>query len=436
MITFDWIIQNFINFASFKRFGCYTLMKVAIIGAGAAGCFCAVNLKRSFPDAVVEVFEGGSKALAKVAITGGGRCNLTNSFEGIKDLKEAYPRGDKLMKRMFCVFDHNDTMSWFEREGVRLVTQDDHCVFPASQDAMQIVHTLLHRMSQSGVELNLKHKCTNISPISEGYEISFLVNGEKEIQRQFDKVIVTTGGSPKRKVLAFLEGLDLEIVEPAPSLFTFNIKDAITSLMGAVVENVSVKLAGTKHKASGPLLITHWGMSGPAILKLSSYAARILFENDYKATLLVKWLGEEHNEQTAMVLLHEIFEKNKQKQISSVHPDCLTSRIWQYIIDKCEIPFDKKVAEIGKKQLNILLATLTNDTYKIEGQSRFKEEFVTCGGIALSNINMNTLETKKYPGLFFAGEVLDVDAITGGFNLQAAWSMGYVISRQCLQSHA
>ena len=387
-------------------------MKVAIIGAGAAGCFCAINMKQKHPDAVVEVFEAGTRALAKVAITGGGRCNLTNSFAGIKNLKEAYPRGEKLMKRMFCVFDHKATMEWFEKHGVRLVTQEDNCVFPASQEAMQIVHTLLYLMEKEGVKLHLSHKCTDIG----------------EYLSKYDKVVVTTGGSPKMTGLSFLNGLDLEIATPIPSLFTFNIKDPITKMMGAVVEGVCVKLAGTKFKSSGPLLITHWGMSGPAILKLSSHAARYLAENEYKATLLVNWLGENYNEESALNLIHDIIERNRQKQISSVHPEGLTSRMWSYIIDKCGIPSDKKLAEIGKKQLNILAATLTNDSYQIDGQSRFKEEFVTCGGVALSNIDLNTLEAKKYPGLYFAGEVLDVDAITGGFNLQAAWSMAYVIA--------
>lgn len=406
-------------------------MKVAIIGAGAAGCFCAVNIKRMNPDAVVEIFEGGSRPLAKVAITGGGRCNLTNSFEGIRNLGEAYPRGDKLMKRMFSVFDHNDTMEWFEQEGVRLVTQDDNCVFPASQDAMQIVHTLLRAMDKEGVILHTRHKAMRIiHHPSSIITISFIANGETEVIREFDHVIVTTGGSPKRSGIGFLDDLDLEIMEPVPSLFTFNIKDPITALMGAVVEGASVKLAGTKFKSCGPLLITHWGMSGPAILKLSSYAARYLAENQYRASLLVNWLGDDYNDQSALTMLQDIAKRNPQKQISSVHPEMLTSRIWQYLIEKCGIPSDRRFAELSKKHYNVLVTTLTNDTYRIDGQSRFKEEFVTCGGVALSNINMNTLEAKKYPGLYFAGEVLDVDAITGGFNLQAAWSMAYVIAQQ------
>lgn len=421
-------------------------MKVAIIGAGAAGCFCAINMKRNHPDAIVEVFESSSHPLAKVAITGGGRCNLTNSFEGIGNLSEAYPRGDKLMKRMFGVFDNEATMYWFENEGVRLVTQDDNCVFPASQDAMQIVNTLLHGMQRSGVVLHTRHKAMRITPIAlteealsektsqdkdpgkYRYEIALLVDGEKELIRDFDKVVVTTGGSPKRSGIGFLDGLDLEIAEPIPSLFTFNINDPITALMGVVVENASAKIASTKYKSSGPLLITHWGMSGPAILKLSSYAARYLAENDYKATLLVNWLGDDYNEQSAQELVQSLIARNPNKQISSVHPEALTSRMWTYLVTKCNIPHERRMCELSKKHINVLCATLTNDTYRIEGQSRFKEEFVTCGGVALSNINQNTLEAKKYPGLFFAGEVLDVDAITGGFNLQAAWSMGYVIA--------
>ena len=411
----------------------FVAMKVAIIGAGAAGCFCAVNLKRNHRDAVVEVFEASSRPLAKVAITGGGRCNLTNSFEGIGNLAEAYPRGDKLMKRVLSVFDHEATMRWFEGEGVRLLTQADHCVFPVSQDAMQIVNTLVVGMERSGIVMHTRHRAMRITPIpattdneAMRYEIAFMVDGQRELVRDFDKVIVTTGGSPKRSGIGFLDALDLEINDPVPSLFTFNIADPITQLMGAVAEGASVRLAGTKFRSSGPLLITHWGMSGPAILKLSSYAARHLAVNSYKATLLVNWLGEEHNEQTAQTVVRDLIVRNPQKLITSVHPEMLTSRMWTYLIGKCNIPADRRFNELSKKHINVLCAALTNDTYPIDGQSRFKEEFVTCGGVALSNINPNTLEAKKYPGLFFAGEVLDVDAITGGFNLQAAWSMGYV----------
>ena len=447
-------------------------MKVAVIGAGAAGCFCAIELKRRIPSASVEVFEAGPKALAKVAITGGGRCNLTNSFEGISSLSEAYPRGDKLMKRLFRSFDNNDTWRWFENEGVRLVLQSDHCVFPASQNAMEIVSTLLARMRQEGVVLRTNHKVTGIFPRPEGgYTLSTEFSGRQSLrqaqrpvcsaleqvnlapapvksvpelvegpmlpnsQRQHrldysaDIVIVTSGGSPKLSGLGFLDALNLEIIPPIPSLFTFNIPGSpVRELMGTVVENASASLAGTKFKANGPLLITHWGMSGPIILKLSSYAARYLADNEYSVSLSVNWLGDS-SEQGVRDRISSLSKDNPQKLILNTHPSELPSRLWAYLISKVGIREVSRWAELGSKGMNRLVNTLINDEYQIRGKSRFKEEFVTCGGVALSNINLNTLECKTHPGLYFAGEVLDVDAITGGFNLQAAWSMGYVIAQ-------
>lgn len=442
-------------------------MKVAIVGAGAAGCFCAVELKRRMPSASVEVFEAGTTALAKVAITGGGRCNLTNSFEGISSLSAAYPRGDKLMKRLFRSFDQRSTWQWFENEGVKLVLQEDHCVFPASQDAMEIVNTLQARMRQAGVVLHIRHKVSGINPCSDGgYELSIedaecIGRSLRQAQRpdslapesiisvpepvegpilqksqRLDKhncladiVVVTTGGSPKLSGLGMLDGLDLEIVPPVPSLFTFNLPGSpVRELMGTVVENASASLVGTKFKASGPLLITHWGMSGPAILKLSSYAARYLAENEYSATLSVNWFGDA-GEQDVRDRITALSKDSPQKQILNTHPSELPSRLWNYLISKCGIREDTRWAELGSKGMNRLVNTLINDEYQIRGKSRFKEEFVTCGGVALSNINLNTLESKNHPGLYFAGEILDVDAITGGFNLQAAWSMGYTVAR-------
>lgn len=434
-------------------------MKIAIIGAGAAGCFCAVELKRRMPSASVEVFEAGAKALAKVAITGGGRCNLTNSFEGISSLSAAYPRGDKLMKRLFRTFDQKSAWQWFENEGVKLVLQEDHCVFPASQDAMEIVNTLLARMRQAGVTLHTKRKVTGIFPRPDGgYTLSVselskvqslrhaqlprgsvleLVEGpmSQKYQRRDDRnfqadiVVVTTGGSPELSGLGMLDGLELEIVPPVPSLFTLNLPGSpVRELMGTVVDNANASLVGTKLKAAGPLLITHWGMSGPAILKLSSYAARYLAEKEYSATLSVNWFGG-LGEQDVRDRILSLSKDNPQKQILNSHPSELPSRLWNYLISKCGIREDTRWAELGSKGMNRLVNTLINDEYQIRGKSRFKEEFVTCGGVALSNINLNTLESKNHPGLYFAGEVLDVDAITGGFNLQAAWSMGYTVAR-------
>lgn len=380
---------------------------VAIIGAGAAGCFCAAELRRVAPEVAVTVFEAGSKPLAKVAITGGGRCNLTNVFEGIRSLAEAYPRGERVMKRALKAFSQEDTIRWFSERGVPCTLQEDHCWFPVSQDAMDIVRCLLREMK--GVELKLN------TPI-------------KTLPQGFDYVVVTTGGM--NKGASFLEDLGLEIIPPVPSLFTLNIPDkSLTALMGLVV-NASISLQGTPFKACGPLLITDWGISGPATLKLSSYAARHLAESQYKGTVAINWLDRAENEVREM--LQKSASGSPQKQIANT-PLLLQQRLWEHIISKAGLRKDIRWAELGSKGLNRLTAALTQDTYPVSGKGKFKEEFVTAGGIGLSNIDLSTLECKRYPGLFFAGEILDIDAITGGFNLQAAWSTGYVCAQSILK---
>ena len=343
--------------------------------------------------------------MAKLAITGGGRCNLTNDFQGIRSLAEAYPRGERVMKRALKEFSQEDVIAWFTARGVPCVLQDDHCWFPQSQDAMDVVRCLQKGMKGADLRLN--------SAVS-------LVSKERD---SFDAVVITTGGASKG--LPFLDGLDLEIVPPVPSLFTFTVKDpALNALTGLVVE-ASIGLQGTSFRALGPLLITDWGLSGPATLKLSSYAARHLAENGYKGTVLVNWLNSNENEVRA--LLQKLAAENPQKLISSVHP--VQQRLWEHLVGKAGLRPGLRWAELGSKGLNRLVAVLTNDSYPLSGKSRFREEFVTAGGVALSNINLNTLESKQYPGLYFAGEVLDIDAITGGFNLQAAWSTAYLCAR-------
>ena len=395
-------------------------MTISIIGAGAAGCFCAAELRRRLPDARIDVFEAGTKPLAKVAITGGGRCNLTNSFEDIRSLSEVYPRGDRLMKRLLRVFSQEDTWRWFESAGVPLVLQDDHCVFPQSQDAMDIVHALLRRMD--GVNLRLRTPVHSVMPGPTGH---LLVDGEP-----YDAVVVTTGGAPKG--LPMLDGLGLEWVPTVPSLFTFTVQDeGLRSLMGLVVK-ASVSIPGTAFQADGPLLITDWGLSGPAVLKLSSYAARHLHDAGYKAPLSINWLALNENEVRA--LLREMAGGNPRKQVTSTPPARLQSRLWNHLVRKAGIRSDIRWAELGSKGLNRLVATLTQDPYTMAGKTKFREEFVTCGGVSLSNIDPSTLACRRYPGLYFAGEVLDVDAVTGGFNLQAAWTTGYVAARSIASS--
>ena len=399
-------------------------MKIAIIGAGAAGCFAAIEIKRRCPEAVVTVYESGRKALAKVAVTGGGRCNLTNSFGGVRSIEAVYPRGARLMKRLLREFSHKDAYQWFEREGIRLTTQEDNCVFPVSQDAMEIVDKLLWLMRRHGVGLKTGHRVERITH-DDVYTLQFS-NGESV---EADKVIVTTGGSPKLSGLKMLDGLGLDIVDPVPSLFSLCLtNNPITDMTGTVVEDVHTSIVGTKMKAEGPLLITHWGLSGPAVLKLSSYGARLLHDCNYKAKIAVNWFGSA-NENEVMELLYEMSIRHPQKQVQSVYPDRFNSRLWLHLLACAGIRPEMRWAEMGRKSFNRMAAMLTNHIFDISGKNKFKDEFVTCGGVALSNINPSTLESRHHPGLYFAGEVLDVDAITGGFNLQAAWTMGYIVAK-------
>ena len=412
------------------------MKRIAVIGAGAAGCFCTAELRRLRPDFRVDVYESGPKALAKVAITGGGRCNLTNSFAGIRSLVEAYPRGERLMKRLLRQFSQEDTWRWFESAGVPLVLQKDHCVFPQSQDAMDIVRALLRRMEGANLLLRTPvHRIEtpdqvggdgenipaggdrNVMPGLTGH---LLVNGEP-----YDAVVVTTGGAPKG--LPLLNGLDLEWVTTVPSLFTFTIQDeGLRNLMGLVVD-ASVSIPGTAFKADGPLLITDWGLSGPAVLKLSSYAARHLHGTGYRAPLSVNWLAR--NEARAREILQETAAGNPRKQVSNTPVAGLQARLWNHLTAKAGLRTDIRWAELGSKGLNKLVNVLTQDAYEIAGKTKFREEFVTCGGVALGNLDPATLESKRHPGLYFAGEVLDIDAITGGFNLQAAWTTAFTVAR-------
>lgn len=412
-------------------------LNIAIIGAGAAGCFAAIEIQRQRPDAVVTVYESASRPLAKVAITGGGRCNLTNTFAEVDNLAAVYPRGDKLLRRALNAFSEHDTWEWFEREGVRLVAQDDQCVFPQSQDAMEIVRTLTGLMMRHGVTLRTHHKAASIRHESDGYHITFA--DEHCPPAVADRVLVTAGGQPRTKGFDMLAPLGLRIEAPVPSLFTFNIEGHWhTELMGCVVEHTTVTLAGTKLKSSGPLLLTHWGMSGPAILRLSSYAARLLAERDYKGTLVVNWLGAITDDAARQMLQH-VAADNPRKLITTTPPQGITARFWQALLERYDIvapAADKLIprwAELGKKQLSRMVTALTADVHTITGRCAFKEEFVTCGGVSLKEVNPTTMESRQHPGLFFAGEVLDIDALTGGFNLQAAWSTGYVAAQNIIK---
>lgn len=386
-------------------------MKTAIIGGGAAGFFLAVNLKEMMPEMEVTIFERSNRVLAKVEVSGGGRCNCTNSFAEVSDLSQVYPRGHRLMKRLFNVFNHEDAYRWFEDHGVPLVTQEDECVFPQAQDSHAIINCFLSLARRYHINICTGRKIQSLNEL----------NG-------YDYIAVTTGGSPKGEGLRWLAELGHEIETPVPSLFTFSIADdKLRALQGLVVEAAAF-LPGTKYRAEGPLLITHWGMSGPAILRLSSYAARHLADNHYQAPLCINWLQQ--GESDIQSALHEQCVREPKKLLTTCNPFGLQQRLWAYLLEKA---LDQRASlrwsELNKKDINRLVNILMNDNYQIAGRAAFKDEFVTCGGISLKAVNTSTLESRHVPHLYFAGEVLDIDGITGGFNFQAAWTTAYTVAR-------
>jgi predicted Rossmann fold flavoprotein len=399
-------------------------MKIAIIGGGAAGFFAAITAKENHPEAQVVIFEKSQKLLAKVFMSGGGRCNVTNACETVEELCKAYPRGGRSLKKAFYIFSNKHAIEWFESRGVPLVIQDDGRVFPASQRSQTIVDFFLEESRKLGIDVKTGEGIKAIKPGDEQWELHFA--NEDHHSELFDRVIVATGGSPKRNGLEWLEKLGHRIEDPVPSLFSFNMpSESIQELMGVSVESAIVRIPGTKLAATGPLLITHWGMSGPTILKLSSFGARILNELDYDFKLLVNWANELNNDHVVKHL-DNIIKEYSSKTITNYRPYSLPSRLWVYLLEKIEITQDKHWSELGKKGLNKLVNVLTNDEYAVKGRTTFKEEFVTCGGVSLESIDLTTMQSKVVKNLYFAGEILDIDGITGGFNFQAAWTTGWI----------
>ncbi len=387
-------------------------MKTAVIGGGAAGFFLAVNLKEAVPEMAVTIFERSNRVLSKVAVSGGGRCNCTNTFADVRDLSAVYPRGHRLMKRLFKTFDYRDAYAWFEHHGVPLVVQEDQCVFPAAQDSKAIIDCFLSLARRYQIEIRQGEKISSLAELSD-----------------YDFVAVTTGGSPTGEGLKWLAALGHELEPPVPSLFSLRVdNEAFCGLMGTVVNDVTVHLPGTKFRAEGPLLITHWGVSGPAILRLSSYAARHLADNSYMVSLSVNWL--QSDEATVLSALAEMTIRQPQKQLSTFNPFGLSQRLWNHLLSETlGVRSQIRWSEMNRKDMNRLTNTLVNATYSVVGRAPFKDEFVTCGGVSLKSINPATLESRHVPHLYFAGEVLDIDGITGGFNFQAAWTTAYVVQQ-------
>ena len=386
-------------------------MRTAIIGGGAAGFFLAVNLKEQIPEMEVTIFERNQRVLAKVAVSGGGRCNCTNSFRSVSDLSAVYPRGHRLMKRLFNVFDHRDAYRWFEQHGVPLVVQDDECVFPQAQDSQAVIDCFLSLSRRYHIDIRTHSPVSSLADVAD-----------------YDFVAVTTGGSPRGEGLRWLADLGHEVEQPVPSLFTFSIADPrLQRLQGLVVQDAVAHIPGTRLRAAGPLLITHWGMSGPAILKLSSHAARLLAEQDYRAPLAISWTGGD--EAAIRQSLAAMMAGQPQKLLTTYGLFALPQRLWAYLVERalgarCSVRW----SELNKKDLNRLVNTLCNDQYEIAGRAAFKDEFVTCGGISLKAVCPATLESRHVPRLYFAGEVLDIDGVTGGFNFQAAWTTAFTVA--------
>ena len=413
-------------------------MTIAIIGGGAAGYFLAVALKELDKSHSVTIYESGSKPLRKVKVSGGGRCNISNTFADVKDLKDVYPRGHKLLKRLFKAFSPQDAQQWWEDHGVRLVAQDDECIFPVSQDSQTVIDTLTILCKRYGVQTVFNTRIDSIAELlgreNNGSESPSTcrarISEPHSAATRYDAVVLATGGISRHSAIYDeLLALGHEMSEPIPSLFTFSIEDeSLRSLTGLVVESAEMKIPGTKFRSTGALLITHWGVSGPATLKLSSHAARHLADCDYRSPLSINWLGCSFAEAEAS--LSQFISANRKKEITTCPFPQLQNRLWQHLLRRCGIIPAQPILHyhsLSRKQINRLLETLTNDTYTISSRYKHKDEFVTCGGVSLSSVDKNTLESKHLPGLYFTGEVLDIDGITGGFNFQACWTTAMTV---------
>lgn len=399
-------------------------MKVAVVGGGAAGFFAAFSVRAHHPKASIVIFEKSAKVLAKVKVSGGGRCNVTTSITSMADLVAQYPRGGRLLKGLFHQFQPRHTVAWFAQRGVDLKTEPDGRMFPISNTSQTIVDCFEREAKQARIDLRLGAWVRQLHKVDGHIELR--VNDELF---RFDKVIVTTGGSPNPEGLRWLSDMGHAIERPVPSLFTFNLpNDSITALMGVSTDQAVVRLAGTKFAEKGAVLVTHWGLSGPAVLRLSAFAARWLNESGYKAQVLVNWSGIEREADLRSVL-HDYLGRSPKALLGSKNPFGLPTRLWTYLIDQAQLNAEILNREVGGKALNKLVNEVMNNPHLMSGKTTFKDEFVTCGGISATSINANTLESRHVPGLYFAGEVLDIDGVTGGFNFQAAWTTGFVAGK-------
>lgn len=400
--------------------------RIIVIGGGAAGFFAAINAAQMHPGVEVTLLEKTNKLLSKVRVSGGGRCNVTHACFDNGILVKQYPRGEKELRNVFSRFSTNDTINWFEQRGVKLKTEADGRMFPTTDNSETIVSCLLREAEKANVKIKMG---VDVEEIFKNEDGTFSLNAKGGGIFSCERLIIACGGNSKNEAYEWLRKIGHTVVKPVPSLFTFNIPDnGLTKLMGVSVPFAKVKVAGTKLETEGPLLITHWGMSGPAVLKASAWGARSLSDLGYNFTALINWLPK-HTEEKLRIEFNDQREESPAKIVAANCPLELPKRLWEYLAEKSNIPETARWADLSKKNINQLVNNILNDEYKVRGKTTFKEEFVTCGGISLKEVDLSSMQSKMVPGLFFAGEVLDVDGITGGFNFQNAWSTAWIAAQ-------
>lgn len=398
---------------------------LVVIGGGAAGFFCAVNAARMNPSLKVIIVEKTNKLLSKVKVSGGGRCNVTHACFEIPALLKKYPRGTNFLKKAFHQFNTTDCVQWFEQRGVKLKTEADGRMFSITDSSQTIIDCLMKEANKHNVEVKMNAEVKEIKVQNSKFKIAFA--NQETVESDF--VTIACGGYPKSSMFSWLTSLGHTIEAPVPSLFTFNMPgNSITQLMGVVAENASVKIVGSKLSEQGPLLITHWGMSGPAILKLSAWGARELANRNYHFYININWVPE-YNEQSLRESWQQIRTQHSSQKIGNRNPFALPNRLWIYLLNESGINEDIRWADLPGKEQNKLRKNLTAQEFEVKGKTTFKEEFVTCGGIKLTEVDANTMQSKLIPNLYFAGEILDVDGITGGFNFQHAWTSGWIAAK-------
>lgn len=400
-------------------------MLFAVIGGGASGFMAALTAAENHPNDKVIIFEKSREVLSKVRISGGGRCNVTHQPSSPTSFAKNYPRGQSFLKKILTQFDATDTMRWFESRGVRLKTEPDGRVFPQTNSSQTIIQCLLEQADRLGVEIRTGVSVKNFEIIDN----QFLLHLHNDAPLKVDRLIVATGGSPKMQGFDWLTQHGHDVAPPVPSLFTFNTpQNSLRTLAGISVNPVEIRIPKLKLLSNGPLLITHWGFSGPAVLKLSAWGARELADLNYRFQIRINWIPGK-NFDSLQSWLHDLKAKHPKQQLSA-HPQLgIPARLWRWMAENAGIDRNLKLIETPHKKLNKMATQLTDGLFEVEGKTTFKEEFVTCGGIELTNINPLTMESTKIKGLFFTGEVLNVDGITGGFNFQNAWTTGYIAGK-------